>query len=139
MALFSRKKAANSGGVPNPGALQVPDELAEKAALLYGNGDFPAALETYGAAIDKLHTMCVAAAPGSRIRTPGPQDQPILDGFNNSLGATLSMNAQASVAQQMEQSTAYLRQIAAEAGAESTRYLEAVANIESTYRLGTSG
>lgn len=132
MALFSRKKST-----PEP-QLQVPDELATEADRQYGNANFLGALETYGRAIDKIHTMCVVADRSSRIRTPGPDDQEILDGFNNSLGAALATDKQASVSSIVEKATVYLQQIAGEAGRESTRYHTAIESIELTYRLGTS-
>jgi hypothetical protein len=128
MGLFSRK-------APRP-EQQIPDELASQAVSQYGSGDFLAALETYGQAIDKIHTMCVVANPSSRIRTPGAQDQMILDGFNNSLGAALETNAHANLSAVVERTVAYLSQIAGEAGPESPRYLSAIESIETTYRLG---
>lgn len=130
MGLFSRKPRA-----PQP-QMQVPDELAQEAALQYGSQNFAGALETYGSAIDKIHTMCVVAARQSRIRTPGEQDQRILDGFNNALGAALAMNRDLDVRSTVEQALNYLAQIADEAGAEAGRYVEAAKKIEMTYRLG---
>lgn len=134
MGIFSRKRSAApaTGGAST---LQVPDELAQEAALAYGNGNFVVALDTYGTAIDKLHTMCVMADRGSRIRTPGPADQPILDGFNNSLGVVLSDAPKENYASLVQRSASYLREIAAEAGGESGRYLEAANAIESTYSV----
>lgn len=128
MGLFSRKTNA-----PNP---QVPDALAQQADLRYGHQDFAGAMETHAEAIDKIHTMCVATSALYRIRKPGPGDQDILDGFNSSLGATLAMEPHRDVASLVEQTLAYLQQIANEAGTESGRYLRAIDSIETTYRLG---
>lgn len=119
MGLFSKKGSSASG------SLQYPDELAQDAALAYGTANFSTALDTYALAIDKIHTMCVVASPSSRLRTPGPQDQPILDGFVSSLGAGLAMDATMDtsiVAKTLE----YLRQIADEAGPEAGRYQAAI-------------
>lgn len=132
MGIFSRKSAKSGGGGQE---LQYPDELAQEAAMAYGSGNFASALETYGTAIDKLHTMCVVAAPGSRIRTPGANDQPILDGFNNSLGVVLTDSPKDSHAELVSRTISYLNQIAAEAGPESGRYIDAARTIESTFQL----
>src|SRR5262245_22803756 len=58
--------------------------------LLLVAGDHLAALEPYGEAIYKIHTMDVVAPPGTRSRQPGPQDQPILDGFDGALAAVVA-------------------------------------------------
>ena len=79
MGLFTR--------APRESPRQIPDELAEKAAVRYGNQDFVGAFQTYAEAIDKIHTMCVVADRSSRVRAPGPDDQPVLDGFSNALSA----------------------------------------------------
>lgn len=130
MGLFSRNRTAKQP------QLQVPDELERKARAEYGHQQFSAALSTYVEAIDKIHTMCVCASPPSRIRVPGPGDQAILDGYNSALGATLATDPGANVSSQVEQSVGYLRQIAGEAGPEAGRYLRAIDEIETTYRLG---
>lgn len=127
MGLFSKKG-------PKPQQLQIPDELALKAADQGAAGNDLAALETYGEAIDKIHTMCVVAQPGSRIRQPGPQDQPILDGFNSALAAAVASNPDAAgVSSTVERTAAYLQQIASEAGPESSRYHSAISAIQATY------
>ncbi|TFV91149.1 hypothetical protein [Blastococcus sp. CT_GayMR16] len=132
MGWFREKTAGRGRTAP----LQMPDQLAQEAADQYGNRDFAGALQTYGRAIDKIHTMCVMASPGSRIRSPGPQDQPILDGFNSSLGAALALNPRLDVATEVERATAYLRQVAMESPGEAPRYFDAIERFESTYRAG---
>ena len=130
MGLFSKKAAK----VPRAASLQIPDELALRAADQAGSGDHYGALESYGKAVDKIHTMCVVAQPGSRIRQPGAQDQGILDGFNVSLAAVLSANPEsaAGASSTVEQTLAYLQQIGGEAGAESGRYFAAIEAIHTT-------
>lgn len=71
-----------------PPALQYPDQLAHEAKILYGNQKFRDALEKYGDAIDKLHTMYVIAERSRRQRNPGPDDLYILNGFESALGAS---------------------------------------------------
>jgi hypothetical protein len=129
---FNGKRSAKS----DSGSDQIPDRLAREAAAHYGQSRFSAALDSYGEAIDKIHTMCVMAAPGSRIRFPGQQDQPILDGFVSSLGATLAMDPHADLRAEVERTSAYLYQIAAESPDEGQRYRKAIADIELAYRLG---
>lgn len=134
MGLFSRK--TESSGSASAGSLQIPDQLAQRAAREYGTSNFMGALELYGEAIDKIHTMCVVASPSGRIRSLGAQDQPILDGFNNSLGAALAMDSTADVDRIVEQTLGYLREIAADAGPGDDRYALLMSNIDVTYRLG---
>lgn len=124
MGLFSKKKGAAPGG-----GRQYPDELAEEAQLAYGTSDFARAMEGFATAIDKLHTMYMVASPGSRIRSPGPQDQPILDGFVNSVGAGLSMDLPLDRTL-TEKTLNYLGQIAVEAGSEADRYNKAVSDAQ---------
>lgn len=112
--------------------LQVPDELALKARAQADGGNHGAAFETYGEAIDKIHTMCVVAAPGSRLRHPGAQDQEILDGFNEALAAVLRADPGSSVANTVDRTLAYLHEIAREAGVESGRYTAAIQAIDAT-------
>ncbi len=128
MGLFSKKG-------PKAQPLQIPDELAVKAADQGAAGNHLAALETYGEAVDKIHTMCVVAQPGSRIRQPGPQDQVILDGFSSALVTVLVSDPEAAaVPSIVERTVAYLRQIAGEAGSESGRYNAAIESIQVTCR-----
>jgi hypothetical protein len=127
MGLFSKKG-------PKAQPLQIPDELALKAANQAAAGNHLAALESYGEAVDKIHTMCVVAQPGSRIRQPGPQDQVILDGFNSALTAVVTSAPDAAgVSSTVERTVAYLHQIAGEAGPESSRYHSAINAIQATY------
>jgi hypothetical protein len=133
VGFFSRKTP------PTPKTeLQVPDELALEAANHYGHAEFLAAANAFATAIDKIHTMSVVAPAGSRIRTAGSHDQEILDGFNKSLGAVLAMDATAAISALVERTLAYLGEIAQEAGPEAERYITAMTDIETTYRLGTS-
>lgn len=125
---FLSKKA------PKAPPQQIPDELASRAADQAASGEHQGALESYGEAVDKIHTMCVVAQPGSRIRQPGAQDQGILDGFNAALAAVLSANPEAAgVSSTVERTVAYLQQIADEAGPESGRYFAAIEAIQTTY------
>lgn len=128
MGFFSRQ-----GRKAQP--LQIPDELALKAADQAAAGDHITALQSYGEAVDKIHTMCVMAQPGSRIRQPGPQDQLILDGFNSALAAVLASDPGAGgVSSTVERTVAYLHEIAGEAGPESGRYYTAIESIRATHR-----
>ncbi len=124
MGLFSRRSSHRTRPpVTVEPTRQIPDELAEQAQLAYGGQDFYGGLQTYALAIDKIHTMCVVAAPpSSRIRRPGPQDQPILDGFINALGATLASTPEKDVRSLVERSMNYLAEIAAEAGTYAEMY-----------------
>lgn len=124
MGIFSKKRSGSSGR----GELQYPDELAQKAALAYGSADFGTAMEGYANAIDKIHTMCVVASP-PRLRTPGLGDQYILDGFVNSVGASLSMEIPLD-ANLIERTLNYLGQIAGEAGSEAGRYQKAITDVQ---------
>lgn len=126
MGLFSKKG-------PKAQPLQIPDELALRAADQGAAGNHLAALESYGEAVDKIHTMCVVAQPGSRIRQPGPRDQVILDGFNSALAALVASDPDAGVSSTVERTVAYLHQIAGEAGPESGRYHSAIGAIQATY------
>jgi hypothetical protein len=132
MALFSRRGKR----APSPDGQQIPDRLGEQAALSYGIADFAAAFEQYAEAVDKIHTMCVLANRSSRIRVPGEQDQPILDGLVNSLGAALTSGATFNPHESVERSVAYLLQIADAAGGEAARYRNAAQELESTLKRG---
>lgn len=128
MGFFSKKKDTTSED------LQVPDEVALRAAVEADAGNHAGALESYGAAIDKIHTMCVVAQRGSRVRQPGAQDQPILDGFVSSLAAVLSTEPPADPSATVQTAIAYLNEIADEAGPEAARYRSAMESIQSTYQ-----
>ncbi len=124
MGLFSRKSASASSGK------QYPDELADTAQLRYGSQQFASAAETYAKAVDALHTMYVMS--DGKLRRPGPQDAAILDGLRNSIGAALSMDANAPVRELAERSCNYLGQIADFAdrnGLDSAPYRRAIADV----------
>ena len=116
--------------------LQIPDRLAGEAAQFYGSAQFGRAFATYCEAIDKMHTMCVVAEPGSRIRTPGDQDRPIVDGAVNSLGAALAMDASLRLGADVDRAASYLRQIAAEVqrmNREASMYQDGALALESEW------
>jgi hypothetical protein len=129
MPFFRRGQASASPAGPQK---QYPDELADKAALQYGGQDFDGAMETYATAIDKLHTMYVVA--GQRLRKPGPQDQQILDGFRNSVGATHAMYPDRDLRPALESAFNYLGQIADSAGPESHRYASTIQDAQGELR-----
>lgn len=106
MGLFKRSKAA-AGSSAAP--LQVPDELAQRAQIKYGNSEFVAAAELYSEAVDKLHTMYVVGE--CRYRQPSRSDAPITEGLVSAVGAALAMDSNASVRSSAEQSIGYLSQI----------------------------
>jgi hypothetical protein len=123
--VFGKRKPKAS---PQPSeAKQYPDELADAAAVEYGSGCYATAAEGFATAIDKLHTMEMVAA--NPIRCPGDQDQYILDGLRNSVGAALAAG-QVLDRHIVESAMAYLRAIGANAGPEGGRYLQAVSDIE---------
>jgi hypothetical protein len=107
--IFGREENAYVGGQET--TLQYPDELAIEAKQLYGNQKFGAAVEKYSDAIDKLHTMYVMAARSSRMRTPGPNDLYILDGFESALGAAQASGQVADSEGLREKTVYYLRDI----------------------------
>lgn len=110
--------------------MQPPDRLALEAQELYGNQRFAAAFQMYAAAVDKIHTMCVMAAPASRQRQPGSGDQAILDGLISAAGAALAMDPTLDLKSPSITTMMYLVQIAREAGDESERYLNASRELE---------
>lgn len=93
-------------------------------------------MELFGQAIDKLHTMYVAADPSSRIRSPGPQDTPILQGFTRALSAVLTQGATAETRQIAERTASYLADIARMASAAMGPYLTTIDEINSAFGLG---
>jgi hypothetical protein len=82
-----------------------------EAKQLYGNQKFGAAVEKYSDAIVKLHTMYVMAARSSRMRTPGPNDLYILDGFESALGAAQALGQVTDSEGLREKTVYYLRDI----------------------------
>jgi hypothetical protein len=128
MGLFSRKRKARP--------LQIPDDLAARAAMQYAAQEFASAFVSYTEAIDKIHAMCVVTVPRYRERTPGEPDRRILEGLNDSLAAALAVNPRLEVASAVEHTMRWLGEIADEAGASAGLYLDAIRNIETTYRRG---
>lgn len=119
--------------------MQVPDELAGRAEDLYGRQKFGAAFEVFAEAVDKLHSMEVVAAPGSRLRVPSNADRPILAGLVKSLGASLAMgDAPRDYRDIAAKSAYYLGEIAEEAarvGVDAGDYSSAVAEVSRTIRM----
>jgi hypothetical protein len=75
--------------------LGEPETFQVGAAWFYQSGEFGAAARMYQHAIDLLHTRyCVE---DMRRRHPSPADLAIIDGYLNSLGASLSMHPDAPV------------------------------------------
>jgi hypothetical protein len=136
LGLFSRRRVGERGPVTPSKPLQVPDELARDAGGRLDAGDFTAALELYAQAIDKLHTMCVIAQRGSRLRDPSEADQPILDGFTTALTAVQGTLGRPRIDQRIiMNATGYLQQIAVEAqemGLSPERYVSAIHAIEAS-------
>ena len=137
MALFGRRRRFNE---PEDNNLQPPDKYARRGAAYYGNQDFANALDMYGEAIDKLHTMYVFPAPRDRRRQPSVADEPILQGFISSLGAALAMDSSLQVGARVERAINYLGQIAQVAQREdqatASRYLAAIDEIALAAKLG---
>lgn len=137
MALFGRRRRVNAPEATN---LQPPDEYARRGAVYYGNQDFANALDMYGEAIDKLHTMYVFPAPQDRRRQPSVADESILQGFISSLGAALAMDPSMQVGARVEKAINYLGQIARvaqrEDQASAGRYLAAIDDITLAAKLG---
>jgi hypothetical protein len=127
MGLFGNKKTS---ATPE---LQIPDELAQKAALAYVSQQFARAFETYVEAVDKLHTMYVIGE--QRFRQAGPRDHAILNGINNSLGAALAIDPTRPVDGSVHSAVAYLAQIAGVARSEQDRYNDAIEILERTLRV----
>jgi hypothetical protein len=129
MAFFSRARSKRA---------RVPDDLAALALAEYHQGHYAAAVRLYGEAIDALHALCAVIGPSARIRTPSSRDQPILDGFVDSLAAALANNAPPQVSAIVVRTAANLRDISAAAGTEAARYLVAAGRAELIYRRGGS-
>lgn len=111
---------------------QPPDRLATEAREKYQSQDFEKALDLFGEAIDKLHTMYVFASPGQRHRQPSSDDILIIEGFLMSLGAVLENNRNADIDAIVQRTTGYLTQIAQTVQGESGNaepYMEGVQRI----------
>jgi hypothetical protein len=106
MGLFSKRNNTATTKAEPQGQLQIPDELAQRAALAYGSQQFTSAAEAYAQAVDKLHTMY--AVGNCQFRQPSPDDLPILEGLVNSVGAAIAMGSAAAVRQSAESSLHYL-------------------------------
>jgi hypothetical protein len=107
MGLFSKR--SNEPAQPAQPQLQIPDELAQKAALEYGSQQFSAAAGLYAAAVDKLHTMY--AIGNCKFREPSADDMPILQGLVNSVGAAVAMGSGPAVRQPAASALHYLADI----------------------------
>ena len=126
VGFFKRAKSAPAGSEAH---LQVPDDLAQRARIQYGNADFYSAAGLYAEAIDKLHTMYVIGQ--CRYRQPGPADSSIAEGLVSATGAALAMDPQAPIQALVQQSIGYLEQIVQipQAQAEAGTYSSAMAEL----------
>lgn len=106
MGLFRRSSVGPAGSAA---PVQIPDKLAQRAQLEYGNSNFVAAAELFSEAVDKLHTMYVVG--GCTYRQPSPADALITEGLLSSVGAALAMNEDAPVKSLIEKSSNYLGEI----------------------------
>jgi hypothetical protein len=117
MTLFGRRRSPRSStGVtgpngPSPFQFDVtgPEKIAEEGKLLYGTQQFAEAASRYEKAIDLLHTLYVFE--NMRQRQPSPADAWIVDGYVNSLGATLALDSSADVVDTVRTVTHRLRSI----------------------------
>lgn len=124
MGLFGKSNKSRSQ--------QPPDRLAAEAREEYQSQAFEKALELFGEAIDKLHTMYVFASSGQRHRQPSSDDILIIEGFLMSLGAVLENNRNADVDAIVQRTTGYLTQIAQTVqneGGNAAPYMEGVQRI----------
>ena len=130
MGLFNRSKAEPAGTTTT---LQVPDELASKARVEYGNARFAAAASLYSEAVDKLHTMYVVGQ--CRYRQPSASDAPITEGLASAVGAALAMDSSVPVRSLIEKSTHYLGEILQmpQAASVSNTYQAALAELSRLY------
>jgi hypothetical protein len=93
-----------------------PDSLSTGANWFYHDGEFGAAALTYQKAIDLLHTYyccndleIIRTAVG--VRQPSAEDLRIIDGYQKSLGASLSLHPEAPVEKSVNEVAHRLRQI----------------------------
>ncbi len=91
MGLFSKRPKGAGHAQPMSGK-QIPEQRAEDAYELYMHQRFAEAAEQYASAIDAIDTMCYMTPIGSRRRAPSFNDKPILEGFNNAIGAAMAMD-----------------------------------------------
>ncbi len=135
VGLFGRNKVKTEGSAS---ALQVPDEIAIRAKIEYGNGRFAAAASLYGESVDKLHTMYVVG--GCRYRQPSPSDSPITEGLVSAVGAALAVDPSVPVRSLLERSADYLSQILQmpQAAAEVSIYESAIGELTRLHRTAVS-
>src|ERR1019366_2041882 len=86
-----------------------PETMAEGGKVNYGLTNFGVALFFYQKSIDMLHTQYLFME--MRCRQPSPADVWIVEGYVNSLGASLSMHPTAPVAESVREVTHRLRTI----------------------------
>lgn len=103
MGLFNRNKRTRAGTV------QIPDELAQRAQIEYGNSSFPAAANLYADAVDKLHTMYVIGQ--CQYRQPSQSDSSITQGLASAVGAALAMDPSVQMRSLIVRSIGYLSEI----------------------------
>jgi hypothetical protein len=111
--------------------LGEPETFQAGAVWFYQSGEFGAAARMYQHAIDLLHTRyCV---DGMRRRQPSPADLAIIDGYLNSLGASLSMHPVAPVQDSIAEVAHRLEDIRATckaAGIQTDLYRQALLKLE---------
>lgn len=132
MGLFNRKDRNESA----PGSsVQIPDKLAQRAQLAYGESSFTEAAELYSEAVDKLHTMYVVG--DCKYRKPSREDSKITEGLVSAVGAALAMDANAPVRPLAEKSISYLTQIVQleQARQAADLYQSAIAGLDREIRL----
>jgi hypothetical protein len=137
MGLFDRRRNSSRASE----GMQLPERVAGEADLLYGTQRFAEAAEKYSEAIDRIDTMCYAAQPASRIRTPALRDQAIFDGLNSALGAAMAMDPsfKQRASQIVELATAQLYRVSREPGVDPSMqamYDQTIGKIQLTLRLG---
>lgn len=110
--------------------LGEPETFETGARWFYGSGEFGAALLLYQKAIDLLHTRyCFDVM---RRRRPSAADLPIVDGYLNALGASLSLHPDAPVADSIAEATHRLEDIRAAckaAGLSTDPYRQGLLNL----------
>lgn len=90
----------------------TPETMAEGGREHYGRADFGVALFFYRKAVDMLHTAY--GYSNMESRQPSPADAWIVDGFCNSLGASVQAHPQAPVAEVAGEMVGRLGAIAAD-------------------------
>lgn len=117
----------------------TPETMATPGKDHYGHQNFGVALFFYAKSIDMLQTAyCFNQM---RDRQPSPADTWIVDGFVNSLGASLAMHADAPVGEVTMETMNMLRSIAEECqrtGVSDQLYASAVDKCSTEVRAGLS-